>query len=113
MRRTAATVCIWLWIGSPMVAFAYRPFNSTDAAVARPGELEIELGPVGFLKTSPERFLVAPSTILNLGIVRDWEIVLEGKHFILVDGSPGEARFRLVDTGLLIKGVVREGSLQN
>jgi hypothetical protein len=26
-------------------ALAYRPFDSTDADVARPGEFELELGP--------------------------------------------------------------------
>ena len=28
-------------------AFAYRPFDGTDAAVAAPGELEVELQPAG------------------------------------------------------------------
>jgi hypothetical protein len=29
-------------------AYAYRPFNSTDAAVAARGEMEIECGPLGY-----------------------------------------------------------------
>jgi hypothetical protein len=34
-------------------AWAYRPFDGTDAAVAAPGELEIELQPAGrIVKTS-------------------------------------------------------------
>jgi len=34
----------------PLSARAYRPFDGTDAAVADKGEVEIELGPVGFVK---------------------------------------------------------------
>jgi hypothetical protein len=111
MSRGAAIV-FWLAVTMPCAAFAYRPFDSTDAAVAAKGELELELGPLGFLKTGPDRLLVAPGAILNLGIARDWELVLQGRHFILLDAMAGESRFRLVDTGLFLKGVLREGSLQ-
>jgi hypothetical protein len=97
----------------PAVALAYRPFDSTDADVAREGELELELGPVGYWKTAPNHFLVAPASVLNLGVGRDWELVLQGRHLILLDDRPGEARLRLVDTGFFFKGVLREGSLQD
>lgn len=112
MRRAAAIIFLSLAVAMPSLVFAYRPFDSTDAAVVAKGDLEIELGPLGFLKTGPDRFLVAPGAILNLGIARDWELVLQGRHFILLDGMAGESRFRLVDTGLFLKGVLREGSLQ-
>lgn len=94
-------------------AHAYRPFDSTDASVVPPGEFELELGPVGYLGSASRHFLVAPGTILNLGVFRHWEIVLQGRHFILADGPQDEPRFRLVDTGLFLKGVLREGSLQS
>jgi len=29
-------------------ALAYRPFNGTDAAVAEPGVVELELGPIQY-----------------------------------------------------------------
>jgi hypothetical protein len=32
---------------------AYRPFDGTDAAVAETGEMEIELGPVEYLRQAP------------------------------------------------------------
>ena len=35
-------------IGWSQISFAYRPFDSTDAAVADVGELEVEFGPVQF-----------------------------------------------------------------
>ena len=112
--NSAAAIVIFpcIAVALPRPAFAYRPFDSTDAAVAEKGDLELELGPLGFLKTDADRFLVAPAAIFNLGIARDLELVLQGRHFILLDGMAGESRFRLVDTGLFLKGVLREGSLQ-
>jgi len=113
MNSAAAIVILpCIAVALPRPAFAYRPFDSTDAAVAEKGDLELELGPLGFLKTDAGRFLVAPSAIFNLGIARDWELVLQGRHFILLDGMAGDSRFRLIDTGLFLKGVLREGSLQ-
>jgi len=56
-------------------SFAYRPFDGTDAAVAGRGELEIELGPAGFLKLGADRFLVAPALIANLGFAERWELL--------------------------------------
>lgn len=97
---------------SPRAALAYRPFDSTDASVAAPGEVELELGPVGYVGSASRHFLVFPGAILNLGVFRHWEVVLQGRHFILVDGPQDEPQFRLVDTGLFLKGVLREGSLQ-
>jgi hypothetical protein len=113
MRRLAALVSMSLALALPRVAHAYRPFDSTDAAVAPEGELEIELGPVGYLKEEHNRYLVAPDLVLNLGIVHGWEAVLEGEHLILLDGPHGEPRYRLVDTGFFLKGVLRDGSLQD
>ena len=112
--NSAAAIAIFpcIAVALPRPAFAYRPFDSMDAAVAEKGDLELELGPRGFLKTDADRFLVAPAAIFNLGIARDLELVLQGRHFILLDGMAGESRFRLVDTGLFLKGVLREGSLQ-
>src|SRR5262245_7448719 len=60
-------------------AFAYRPFDGTDAAVAEPGEMEIELQPAGVLSSNGQRTLVAPATVLNFGLVKNWEAVFEGR----------------------------------
>src|SRR5206468_12853417 len=51
-------------IGWSGISFAYRPFDSTDAAVADVGQLEVELGPVGFRRTDEERTVVAPAYVL-------------------------------------------------
>jgi hypothetical protein len=96
----------------PVAASAYRPFDSTDAAVAAKGELEIELGPVGYLVQGQDKFLVAPSVIFNWGFADRWEAVFEGRHFLQIGGEIQEPRSRVEDVALSLKGVLREGSLQ-
>jgi hypothetical protein len=103
-------LAVVLW---PRTALGYRPFDSTDASVASPGELEIELGPVGFLDDGRRRFLVAPDLVVNLGLTRGWELVAQGRHLRLLCGAPGEPGSRLAGTGLFLKGVLRTGSLQD
>ena len=93
-------------------AYAYRPFNSTDAAVAERGEMEIECGPFGYIVDADGRFLVVPSFILNFGIAEGWEIVLEGRDFLRVQPIDAEQRNTLRDTALSVKGILRQGSLQ-
>jgi hypothetical protein len=93
-------------------AAAYRPFDSTDASVAEAGKVELELGPLGYLAEGRQHFLVAPALIANLGLSRRWELVLQGRHLLFVGDAQGEPRSRVVDTGLFLKGVLREGTLQ-
>jgi hypothetical protein len=100
----AALVC---WCG---VAQAYRPFSGTDAAVAEPGETEIELGPAEYLREGSERTLSAPSARFNYGIAPGWEAVIEGD--VAHGLSAGTRGASLVGNGASLKGVLREGSLQ-
>jgi hypothetical protein len=89
---------------------AYRPFDGTDAAVAEKGEMEIELGPVEYLREGAERSLLAPDLRINYGFISGWEAALEGKlTHGLTAGVPGAS---LVESQALLKGVPREGSLQ-
>ena len=47
-KRTAASALVGLCaVGCAVSAFAYRPFDGTDAAVADLGEVEIEFQPIG------------------------------------------------------------------
>lgn len=94
----------------PVAALAYRPFDGSDAAVATPGEFEIELGPVQYLRQGQERFLVAPAVTMNYGFAEGWEAVLEGQA---AHGLSAETkRTSLVGNGGFLKRVLREGSLQ-
>jgi hypothetical protein len=96
----------------PLTASAYRPFNSTDAAVAAKGEMELELGPLGYVVEQGDKALVAPSAIFNWGFADGWEAVLEGRHFVQLGNAIEEPRLRVEDTALSLKGVLRDGSLQ-
>jgi hypothetical protein len=93
-------------------ASAYRPFDSTDADVAKPGELEFEIGPVGYLAAEGERFVVAPAIIGNAGLVERVELVLEGKNRIRASPAPGVPRDEIGDAALSLKTILREGSMQ-
>jgi hypothetical protein len=88
-------------------AWAYRPFISTDAAVADPREVEIELGYFDLKRTRRENTFIIPKLVLNYGLLRDVEIVGEFR----VERDP-TAHWNVVDPGLSIKAVLREGILQ-
>jgi hypothetical protein len=91
-------------------AFAYRPFDGTDAAVAEPGELEVELQPAGRRQEQGAKMLIAPWTVLNFGLNDGWEAVFEGRgETPLSPSGPTE----LTTGGAFLKHVVVPGSLQD
>jgi len=113
-------------------AWAFRPFDGTDAEVAEPGEVEIELQPAGILQEGSDKTLVAPVTVINFGLPDGWEAVLSGQGEFpistsgqpgaLTDAVEGEGEFpistsgqpgALTDAGVSLKHVLRPGSLQN
>jgi hypothetical protein len=103
----AAAAVLACWCGT---AEAYRPFDGTDAAVAETGEVEIELGPIEYLREGADRTLLAPDVKINYGFTPGWEVSLEGEvSHGLTAGIPGTS---LVEGQALLKGVLREGSLQ-
>jgi hypothetical protein len=101
----AAALACWC-----TAANAYRPFDGTDAAVAETGEVEIELGPVEYLREGAGRTLLAPDVRINYGFIPGWEAALEGK--VTHGLTAGIAGTSLVESDALLKGVLREGSLQ-
>jgi hypothetical protein len=99
-------------LSGPESAFAYRPFDSSDAAVADVGELEIEFGPVGFRRDDSDRTLIAPSVVFNYGFSKNWELVLEGRaEHPLPPAEDNRSRF--VEDAVTLKTVLREGVLQD
>jgi hypothetical protein len=112
MRRRCSALALAL-LTCAGSAFAYRPFDGTDADVVKAEETEIELGPVQWLRSGGKRFLQAPAVVANVGLTREREFVLEGRHEIALDREPGEPRSALVDTGAFIKHVLRNGVLQD
>ena len=91
-------------------ALAYRPFDGTDAAVAAPGEVEIELQPAGRLRDQGATNLVAPATVFNFGLSEGWEAVFEGQGQTPL--SP-EGPTSLTAAGAFLKHVLQPGSLQD
>jgi hypothetical protein len=114
MRRVLQLLAFLLMqLGYAQLALAYRPFDSTDADVAKPGEFELELGPVQRLREGPKKFLHAPAVVANIGFSGDRELVIEGRRELALDRDPGEPRSALVDNGISIKQVLRRGVLQD
>jgi hypothetical protein len=109
--RYVAASLIFLSVGGAGSgpAFAYRPFEGTDAALADPGELEIELQPAGVQHEQGSHTLIAPWTVLNFGLKEGWEAVFEGRgETPLSPSGPTE----LTTAGAFLKHVVVPGSLQ-
>ena len=104
-QLVTAAVGIALTLTVPGAAMAYRPFVSTDAAVADPREVEIELGAVTVDRSGRENTFTAPSVVLNYGFLERFELVAEGR---LQEGVTTE----LVEPALSVKGVLRAGVLQ-
>jgi len=100
-------MCFSVWSSS---AWAYRPFDGTDAAVAAPGELEIELQPAGLLREGGTTSLVAPATVINDGLSEGWEAVLEGQGQTPLSPSGPTS---LTAAGAFLKHVLQPGSLQD
>lgn len=90
-------------------AVAYRPFDGTDADVAEPREIELELGPIGYQREASEHLLVAPSVVLNYGLAPRFEAVLEGRQQWAL-ASSHQAEFE--HAALSLKSLLREGSMQ-
>lgn len=93
-------------------AEAYRPFDGTDADVAELGSFELELGPVHWYDRAGKNYLIAPATVLNLGIFEHTELVVDFQHFVALGALDGRPRQALRGTDVLVKHVFREGILQ-
>lgn len=89
-------------------ALAYRPFDSTDADVVDPGEVEIEVSPLSYRRGDDGRVLIAPAVVVNYGLAPGWEVIVEGQG----EHPRSGGRSSLLDNALLLKHVLRAGELQ-
>lgn len=110
--RVQSVLISILLLASARGASAYRPFDATDADVAKVRAIELELGPLHFLHEGGRKYLVAPALIVNAGILEGWELVLEGRNEVAIDPPPNEPRWQILGTAMSMKTVLREGSLQ-
>jgi opacity protein-like surface antigen len=104
MLSAAATVAL-----SASLAFAYRPFDGTDAAVADFKQIEIEFQPFGWQGDASQKTLIAPAMRFNWGFAERWELVVEGQ--LETPLSPGGVS-SLTANGAFLKYVVKPGVLQ-
>src|ERR1700677_3024490 len=112
-RALLAASTVLALVTATTAAHAYRPFDGTDADVAGLGDFELELGPVHWYSQGESHYLLAPATVLNLGFLPRWELVVDFQNSVGIDPPPGEARDRLLDTDRLFKTILLEGSLQD
>jgi hypothetical protein len=73
-------------------AAAYRPFISTDPAVADTGESEVELG-ADYINDHGQNTVNFPSLRYNYGFATNWEATLEGSLPVFVTPSLLEIEF--------------------
>ena len=107
-RRAVGACLLLVWLFAPTASWAYRPFISTDAAVADPKEVEIEFGYFTLEREKGENSFIIPRVVINYGVFKNWEAVAE----FAVRWSP-DAEVNVIDPALFIKGVLKEGFLQN
>ncbi len=88
-------------------AWGYRPFVSTDAAVADPKELEIELGYFNLERSRRKSTFIVPKVILNYGVIKDVEVVGEFEV-----AEPAHEGAQIINPGVFLKAVLKEGILQ-
>ena len=104
--KTCFLLIIPLFI--PVPAWCLRPFESTDADVVDRGESEIELGYFNWERSTGENTYITPQIVYNYGLTNIWELVAEFE----VEHPSGESS-EFADPGLFLKGVLREGALQD
>jgi len=109
-RSLVAVFAAGLLLGWSSQAVAYRPFDGTDAAVADPGEIELELQPAGAQWARDQNLLIAPAVVFNYGFLENWEAVLEGQ--LQTPFSPSGPT-NLSASGAFLKHIIRPGSLQD
>jgi hypothetical protein len=89
-------------------AFAYRPFDGTDAAVADVGEVEVELQPIGSTHAGSTTKPVSDG-VLNFGFAERWELVLQATAQAPLEGGGPLS----VPDAAFLKYVVVPGVLQD
>jgi len=106
--RVSGSIAAIVLMLAGLPAYAYRPFESTDADVADAGELETELGVLTIERSAGENTYFVPKLVLNYGVTPDLEIIGEFDVETPPDGSA-----EIVDAALLLKGMLRRGVLQD
>lgn len=89
-------------------AYAFRPFKSTDADVVAMHEVEVEFGALTVERDDGETGYVAPSVVLNYGLLDTLELVGEFE----LEKPPDES-WEVADPGIFLKALLKRGVLQD
>jgi hypothetical protein len=109
--RKFALACLLMSLAWPLSVQAYRPFFSTDAAVAEEGISEVEFGIVDFANHRGQNIVASPDVRYNFGFVTNWEVVVEAAFQVFDSASSRD--FELLDPQFNLKGVLIKGPLQD
>jgi hypothetical protein len=108
LPRAPASLALGFFVATlASTARAYRPFDGTDGDVAEYKTIELELAPLGYLRSQHQSALIAPAAIFNLGFLPRWELVIQGTGAFGASSPPS-----FIDGGIFVKHVLREGVLQ-
>jgi hypothetical protein len=94
-------------------ARAYRPFDGTDAGVAPTRRLEVELGPLEYIRVGSERQLASPELALSYGAGSGFEFGVEAMRLMLMSPDADGVKPKFDDFELAVKKVLRKGSIQD
>jgi hypothetical protein len=94
-------------------AFAYRPFEGTDAGVAALHKLEVEMAPLQYLRIGDERFLASPEVNVTYGAGSGFEFGAEARRLMLMNPDPDGAKPKIDEARLTAKRLLRPGSAQD
>src|SRR5258708_8306243 len=108
MRAAFLVLCL-LPLSEP--ALALRPYDSTDADVAKQGEFELELGPLGWRREGSKRIAVAPAVIGNFGLEGNRELGIQGQREVALDRDPGQPPSPTVPHAAFINQPLPQGAL--
>lgn len=97
------------WLLVPRAALAYRPFDGTDADLAEPDTIELEVGPLQAERVHGDTSY-APGGVFNYGVADGYEVVVDLDGVVPLGDAPGASA---VDSDVLVKHLFREGSLQD
>lgn len=111
MWRSCAGLLAALGLVCAGPAWAFRPFDGTDADVTALHDIEIELQPAGLLRQGADSTVLAPSEVLNYGFAEGWEVNAQSTGETML--TPRRGGFGLAENGVFLKGVLRPGSLQD
>jgi hypothetical protein len=105
--KTVVLGLAFVFLSSSSIVLAYRPFVSTDAAVADPKSIELEFGAFNLARERSANTFTVPGIVLNYGVVENLELVGE-----LGVEQPPHGSVELVDPALSLKAVLKDGVLQ-